>query len=79
MMDAKTTIDWLIGVLGAIVVPGLVWAGMILGLVLIVRDKLREEPRSDRALDPEMTLLTFCQWEKPKGEVESGQLQGRES
>jgi hypothetical protein len=79
MMDARTAIDWLMGVLGAVVVPGLVWAGMILGLVLIVRDKLREEHRSDCALDPEVTLLTFCQLEKPQGEVEIRELQGRES
>jgi hypothetical protein len=79
MMEAKTAIDWLLGVLGAVMVPGLVWAGMILGLILIVRDKLREEHSSGCTLDPEATLLTMCQLEKPQGEIESGKLQERES
>jgi hypothetical protein len=79
MMEAKTAIDWIMGVLGVVMVPGLVWAGMILGLILIVRDKLREEHSSDCTLDPESTLLTFCQSEKPQGEIQSGKLQRRES
>lgn len=79
MMEAKTAVDWLMGVLGAVLVPGLVWAGMILGLILIVRDKLREEHNSDCTLDPEGTLVSFCQWEKPQGETKSGKLQRRES
>jgi hypothetical protein len=79
MMEAKTAIDWLLGVLGAVMVPGRVWAGMILGLILIVREKLREEHSSGCTLDPEATLQTVCQLQKPEAEVENVVLQERES
>ena len=78
-MEAKTVIDWLMGVLGAVVVPALVWAGMILGLVLIVRDKLWREHSPDSTPDPERSLVTFCQWERNPGEIETRKLHGEES
>lgn len=39
----QASIEWILNILISLVVPGLVWATVIAGLILVIRDRLEED------------------------------------
>jgi hypothetical protein len=39
----QTTMEWILSILINLLVPGVVWATVIAGLILVVRDRIEED------------------------------------
>jgi hypothetical protein len=39
----QTTMEWILNILFNLLVPGVVWATVIAGLILVVRDRIEED------------------------------------